>query len=624
MRQTTEIQDLSGSGESDLNAVFHSDQFIEVRRRIFRQLIESLLYERIIKAEIETIEGSSLFRLHGQDEAGHPITYLCWGQRRFSFERIRLLRTPVIRMAGEETLEATSFSRLLWEIRLCLGVDTERLRQFAEELEQTLLKDSISQFYRHKGGYVLRGRSYDVVESGLADGHPYHPSYKSRLGFNYLDNQAFGHEFSPTIQPLWLAVHREWTHRAFSQAINPTSFLRHELGEAIYCHFYQRIRDRGYCPEHYYPLPVHPWQWREQIVPSFYQQMSDDRLLLLGVGEDSYHPQQSIRTLANISAPHKAYLKLSLSIVNTSTSRILASHTVRNAPLISDWLKGILQRDLFSQKKLGLILLGEVLGITYDPPQSVLKQRTAYGVLACIWRESLHPFLLPGEQAVPFNALCHCDLDGLPFIDPWVRQVGLERWLQQLLEVSILPIIHWLYAHGIAFEAHAQNMILIHQQGIPHRIALKDFHDGIRFSPSHLSNSQQRPKLHSTPASHQAVNRNSYLETDNLEDVRDFMLDAFFFINLSELALFLVEHFDFDESYFWSLARTVIIDYQTRFPQLQERFALFDLLTPTIEVEQLTKRRLFPEIERRVHQVPNALAWPETADRGAFKYAKTE
>jgi siderophore synthetase component len=167
-------------------------------------------------------------------------------------------------------------------------------------------------------------------------------------------------------------------------------------------------------------------------------------------------------------------------------------------------------------------------------------------------------------------------------------------------------------------------MILIHQQGIPHRIALKDFHDGIRFSPSHLSNGQQRPKLHLTPASHQAVNRNSYLETDNLEDVRDFMLDAFFFINLSELALFLADHFDFDEGYFWSLARTVIVDYQAHFPQLQERFALFDLLTPTIEVEQLTKRRLFPEVERRVHQVPNALAWPETADRGGFTYAKTQ
>src|SRR5699024_10227293 len=181
MRQTTEIQDLSGSGKNDLNAVFHSKQFIEVRRRIFRQLIESLLYEKIINAEIETVETSSLFYLHGQDEAGHPVTYLCRGRKRFSFERLRLFRTPLIRMAGEESLAATSFSCCLWELRVSLGADTERLRQFAEELEQTLLKDSITQFYRHKTGHGLRDRSYDAVESGLAEGHPYHPSYRSRL-----------------------------------------------------------------------------------------------------------------------------------------------------------------------------------------------------------------------------------------------------------------------------------------------------------------------------------------------------------------------------------------------------------------------------------------------------------
>src|SRR5699024_1443804 len=196
---------------------------------------------------IETVETSSLFYLHGQDEAGHPVTYLCRGRKRFSFERLRLFRTPLIRMAGEESLEATSFSCFLWELRLSLGADTERLRQFAEELEQTLLKDSITQFYRHKTGHGLRDRSYDAVESGLAEGHPYHPSYQSRLGFNYLDHQAFGPELSPAIQPLWLAVHREWTHQAFSQAIHPASFLRYELGESVYCYFHQWIRDRGYC-----------------------------------------------------------------------------------------------------------------------------------------------------------------------------------------------------------------------------------------------------------------------------------------------------------------------------------------------------------------------------------------
>ena len=34
-------------------------------------------------------------------------------------------------------------------------------------------------------------------------------------------------------------------------------------------------------------------------------------------------------------------------------------------------------------------------------------------------------------------------------------------------------MIHMLYYHGIAFESHAQNMMLIHENGWPTRIALK-------------------------------------------------------------------------------------------------------------------------------------------------------
>src|SRR5690606_14123813 len=120
----------------------------------------------------------------------------------------------------------------------------------------------------------------------------------------------------------------------------------------------------------------------------------DGHLIPLGTAEDSYRPQQSIRTLANITAPEKAYLKLSLSIVNTSTSRILAPHTVENAPRITDWLQGIARDDRFLREEVRPVLLGEVLGAAYDRPSFDLGHPSAtYGILSCIWRESIHPFL---------------------------------------------------------------------------------------------------------------------------------------------------------------------------------------------------------------------------------------
>ena len=181
----------------------------------------------------------------------------------------------------------------------------------------------------------------------------------------------------------------------------------------------------------------------------------------------------------------------------------------------------------------------------------------------------------------------------------------------------MLPLAHFLYAHGIALETHAQNAVLIHDQGRPSRIALKDFHDGIRFSRELLAKPDQRPPLHRTPEAHTRVNANSFIETDDPALIRDFMHDAFFFINLGELALLMDEFYGVEEATFWALVHEVLEQYQQRFPELQARFELFDLFAPTIEVEQLTKRRLYPDTELRMHAVPNSLSALAHAGQGA-------
>jgi siderophore synthetase component len=331
-------------------------------------------------------------------------------------------------------------------------------------------------------------------------------------------------------------------------------------------------------------------------------------IMFIGESEDEYGAQQSIRTLTNLSSPHKPWLKLSMSLVNTSTGRVLAPHTVRNAAPVSDWLDGLVKEDPFLRDDLRLILLREVGGISWDPPVPEAFQSDVYGVIGCIWRESLEPLLESGERAVPFNILTAVDVDGKPFIAPLVRKVGLEEWIKRLLRVSVWPILHFLVAHGVALESHAQNMVLILKDGLPHGLALKDFHDGIRFSRRFLREPQKCPPMAKTPEIHARVNRNSFIETDRIDEVRDFVLDAFFFINLGELALFLDEWYDLDEKSFWELTEQTIREYRNAFPELEERLQLFDVFGDTIRVEQLTKRRLFPETELRVHSVPNPLA----------------
>ncbi|WP_404529660.1 MULTISPECIES: ferric iron reductase [unclassified Paenibacillus] len=67
------------------------------------------------------------------------------------------------------------------------------------------------------------------------------------------------------------------------------------------------------------------------------------------------------------------------------------------------------------------------------------------------------------------------------------------------------------------------------------------------------------------------------------------------------------EHYQVTEHHFWNRVRGIIGDYQLRFPEYNERYELYSLFDPKIGVEQLTKRRLFPDDELRIHQIPNPL-----------------
>ena len=530
----------------------------DVRRRVLRQLIESLVYEGALPSG---------------GVAGDGVAY-CWEERRrFSFDRVRLGPGPVVRIEpGEPLQEAMSARRFLEDIASVLPADEERRKSFGAELVHTVANDSAVRRHWLDAAVPATGAGYDDLESLVIDGHRYHPSYKSRIGFNAVDNAEYGPEFGRLIRPFRVAVRRDLVRWSALGALHPETVGEHVV------------------------VPVHPWQWRKHAPGAWAPLLAEGALVPLGFGDDEYRAQQSIRSLANVSWPEQPTLKLALSIVNTSTARTLAPHTVLNAPLITAWLESIVARDPYLAEELRPVLLGERVGVVHSPE------------LAAIWRDSLHGRLAAGEDAAPFTALTHIDATGEPFIASWLKEEGTEVWVRRFLEIAVAPVVHLLVAHGIALEAHAQNLVLIHEAGRPRRLALRDFHDGLRFSADGLANPEARPALQPTPPEHLLVNRNSYLQAETDEEVRDFAVDCLFFVNLAELAMFLEDHFDLAEERFWSMARRVVEDHRSRFPELAERAARFDVLAPEVSVEQLTLRRLLPDTEVRTHRVRNPLS----------------
>ncbi|MGH3976691.1 MAG: IucA/IucC family protein, partial [Pseudonocardiaceae bacterium] len=283
-----------------IECALRSPQFELVRRRVFRQLLESLLYEGTLAARIAddghcTVEGT--------DEHGDAVTYQFTAPRRYGFNRVRLGPEPVLRRASGHVAEAGSTTRFLSEARHSLCADGTRVAMFARELEATLINDTLAQYIRAQRDDVLRGADYDTLESAITDGHPYHPAYKSRIGFDLTDNLAWGPEFANAIHPLWLATHRATATVSVSTQLHEITFLRDQLGKVTVEEFLQRIRRAGVDPSNYTFLPVHPWQWRERVSRAFAAQLRNRELIVLGEDPHAHLAQQSIRTLACRDVP---------------------------------------------------------------------------------------------------------------------------------------------------------------------------------------------------------------------------------------------------------------------------------------------------------------------------------
>lgn len=589
-----------------------ADVRVKVQQRVVGQLLQTLLYEDVLAYRcVPLTNGRYRFIVQGTDAAQQPVQYHCNGLRSSSFELIRLDHASLERVDAAGQSAAPDLHQALAEL---LGEfeGSAHLPRFIQELEQTQLKDLQSRSQGYRAPHAPHRLDVDALEQHFMDAHSYHPCYKSRIGFTLHDNTRYGPEFASPIAIVWLAVAKSCGAMNHSSKMDFDAFIRQEAGETRLHQLAAILEGRGQSPDAYWVIPVHPWQWENTIVPTFYPELLSGELIYLGTSQDQYKAQQSIRTLANASAPERPYVKLAMSMTNTSSTRILARHTVMNGPIITDWLQQLIATDS-TARALDFVILGEVAGVSFSYDHlPATRAPQAYGTLGAIWRESIHGYLKADEQAVPFNGLSHMENrygqgEQLPFIDAWIAQYGLQAWTQRLLEVTVPPIIHMLYAEGIGMESHGQNIVLITRDGWPQRIALKDFHDGVRYSPAHLARPQLCPTLVPLPASHAKLNRNSFILTDDVNAVRDFPCDCFFFICLAEMAIFLRQHYQLDETRFWQMTADVITAYQAAHPQHRERFGLFDVFAPSYEVEELTKRRLLGDGERRFKSVPNPL-----------------
>ncbi len=586
-------------------------------QRVLLQFTEALLFESLA-------EHDGPF----DPRPGYQKVRFSAGPRRFTceahvgaFGRFRILPHSI---RPEGSLREASFLELIES----LPVPFAARHEIVTELESTVRL--FQHALQHKANANRRSLDYEALESALIEGHPYHPCFKSRIGFSEEDQQLYGPEAGRTFRLRWLAVskHQLWSSFSSPQEGAPVepsdalqqrdhsptqeeTFWKRELGDNQYGELRSRLERATECPSQYGLLPVHPWQFNrlstrdDSIGDAFRDLLGCSTFIDLGTAGDSYRASQSLRTLINVSHPEKAHIKLPLDVSVTSSRRVIAPEFVRVAPAISTWLTQIQRAGDPSQSQ--CILLPEYASACFDPAETPRDGDLAPH-LGVIFRQSVSLSLGPGESAVPANALALVEGDGRPFIEPWLQQHGLRPWLCQLLDVMILPVWHLLAHEGLAVEAHMQNVILVLRDGWPVRIALRDFHESLEYVPHFLARPHLRPRLGELHPAYNHAAPNRYHAMSRIEALRELVMDTLFVFGLTELSWLLERFFGFDETDFWSTARNCLRTYAESGVCASRRRARLRANVPMIRAESLLTRRLLGrDQEEFCHFIPNSL-----------------
>ncbi|MBH5319902.1 siderophore biosynthesis protein [Paenibacillus sp. GSMTC-2017] len=559
------------------------DASIVIRRKVFRKLIEALLFEGLLKPKKTITPDGERYEIEGVSGSGVQVIYECIAIKKFTFDIIRLTEQPLIRCCLSNRHEAESVSQFIEEALNRVEGLSQVLPTFLEEIEETIKKDAMFLNVLRNRKQLLLGLSFAELEGLSSEGHPYHPCYKSRIGFNEMDNVTYGPEFEPEVRLYWIAAHQSDVQWNVSGHDNWQSFLTKELHHNDFSRFQEIITGLGLETEKYIFIPLHPWQWEHLSgTASEYS-----RLIPLGYGTETYSPQQSIRTLTNRSAKGKSDVKLALNIVNTSSRRNLTIHSVAAASTVSNWLQSIVDSDDYLTNDAKLILLHEYAGVSLIP---------AEGKVSAIWRENVEKYVVEGEEAVPFHMLSARESNGAPFIAPWVNTMGVEDWFRTLIRNCVIPVVHLLVAHGIVLESHGQNMIMIHRSGIPERVALRDFHEGVEFYIPYLAAPQLLPDFSGIHPVYANGNVGDHFEMKSLNCLNEMMIDALWFMNIGYLIMFIDDHFPCDEKELWSIVVEELQMYVEKFPQLKTRFEDLQLYRPECVIESLAQKRIYGSI----------------------------
>ncbi len=566
-----------------LQAALDERTWAQANRRLVAKILSEFMYEEIIAPEAneDVPDGFTLQIVEG-------LRYEFRTLRREFFGFHRVIPESVVRygVPAETHGDAPDVITLLEDLHRMLRMDPGILAPALREILNTLVADC----HMLQNPQSLSARQWletpDAWLEGELSAHPWIVANKSRLGFSYADYRNFAPESKKPLRLLWLAARRNVADFRSVPGWNYEELIAGVLDPEDRERFERALKARAERPEDFYMLPVHPWQFENRIACLFARELATKDLIVLGEGRDNYLPQQSIRTLSNLTHPERPFVKLPISILNTSVYRGLPSERTKTAPELSAWLQSMVDRDAFLTEECRIILLGEFASLNVSHPFYSRLDQVPYQyneLLGVIFRESLETRLDDDERALPLAALFERDRYGDSVLRAIIdaSELSPAQWIDAFLEAVLLPLLHFLYKYGFVFSPHGQNALIALRNHTPTRLVIKDFVDDANLSVDPLPEHEELPE-------------HIYDLLDSLEPsvLIQWIQSGLFVCVFRYLTEILEDDGLLTETDFWERVVQTMRAYEQRFPELQDRFAHFNMFAPVFPKLTLNSTRL--------------------------------
>ncbi len=550
------VDDMSPSLSADFS-------LLEARKRSLQRSLQALFRENLLLKEHLIVEGSF---------AWLPL----WSQQALlRFEGLQIGRIGNCQISGpisyyrsgERPQPIPTASSLLACVAYSLpGAAPDDLQRLNHELENSVENDALCLNYRRNWArqlvakigsdqpcFIAAVRNSTLPNPALlleqwgTLGHPWHPTYKTKLGLSEHEVIALSPEFQPVLQVPLAAIKSAKAHVAFSE---DGVDYRHWFAKTFpqqWSKWEESLNRLGKNPDAWLPLPLHPYQAQRVIPRKFAEEIAAGDLLLLSDVGFNASPTMSFRTVVPDGSPTLPHAKLPVSLRLTSVQRTVSPKSAVMGPRLTRLLTRMVAHERGFDDTLDIV--GEDVGLHYiDPDNNDDRARH----LSVLFRANPMSKRTDALFPVPVGALfagspmggrpIATDLIGLSFGD---HAKGAAEFFERYAATVLTATLSAYLLYGIAFEAHQQNsFIMVNQQYEPVQLLVRDFGDLRVHGPT-----LRHAGLELTPY------RQGHTVFESDEPVRDKLLHAVMLCHLAELALLLSRTYNHPEEHFWNILR---------------------------------------------------------------------